>query len=78
MLVAVKALRQKKPARIIVAVPVGAVDSCALLRRHADEVIAYRMPEPFGGVGAWYDDFSQVSDEEVRTLLNRAALQRAS
>lgn len=78
MFVAVKALRQQKPARIVVAVPVAAPDSCALLRRHADEVIAYRTPEPFGGVGAWYDDFSQVSDAEVRTLLSRAALQRAS
>jgi predicted phosphoribosyltransferase len=78
MLVAVKALRQKNPAKIIVAVPVGAADSCALLRRHADDVICYRTPEPFGGVGAWYDDFSQVGDDEVRTLLNRAALRRAS
>jgi putative phosphoribosyl transferase len=78
MLAAVSALRQKDPAKIIVAVPVAPVESCALLRRHADEVICYSTPEHFGGVGAWYDDFSQVTDDEVRALLNQAALRGAS
>jgi predicted phosphoribosyltransferase len=78
MLVAVSALRQKDPAKIIVAIPVAPVDSCALLRKYADELICYSTPERFGGVGAWYEDFSQVSDDEVRTLLNQASLRRAS
>jgi predicted phosphoribosyltransferase len=78
MLVAVSALRQKDPGKIIVAVPVAAVESCALLRKHADEVICYSTPEHFGGVGAWYQDFSQVTDGEVRALLNQASLRSAS
>lgn len=78
MLVAVNALRQKKPAKIIVAVPVAAAESCALLGGYADEVICYNAPDRFGGVGEWYDNFSQVTDEEVRGLLNTAALRSAS
>jgi predicted phosphoribosyltransferase len=69
---------QKDPGKIIVAVPVAAVESCALLRKHADEVICYSTPEHFGGVGAWYQDFSQVTDGEVRALLNQASLRSAS
>jgi predicted phosphoribosyltransferase len=49
-----------------------------LLRKHADEVICYSTPEHFGGVGAWYQDFSQVTDGEVRALLNQASLRSAS
>ena len=78
MLVAVAALREKRPAKIVVAVPVAPVDTCAMLRRYADDVVAYDTPELFGGVGAWYDDFSQVTDREVRALLEQASLRRAS
>lgn len=70
MLVAVQAVRARGAARIVVAVPVGPADTCAQLREAADEVVCYAIPEPFGGVGAWYDDFSQTGDEEVRALLN--------
>lgn len=73
MLAAVHALRQKHPARIVVAVPVGAPEVCDLLRRHADEVVCYLTPERLFSVGTWYEDFSQVEDAEVRELLNRAA-----
>jgi predicted phosphoribosyltransferase len=73
MRAAVFALRQQGPARIIVAVPVGAPDTCMALRAEADEVVCYRMPEPFGAVGLWYQDFAQTTDEEVRSLLKRAA-----
>ncbi len=69
MRAAVMALRQLDPARIVVAAPVGAVDSCALLRGEADEVVCPQAPEPFGGVGLWYDNFDQTSDDEVRALL---------
>jgi predicted phosphoribosyltransferase len=74
MLVAVQALRERKPARIVVAVPVGPLETCAMLRSYADDVICYATPRRFGGVGAWYDDFAQVSDAEVRDLLSRAAV----
>lgn len=73
MMVAVAALRAERPARIVVAVPVGSPDSCAAMRAVADEVICSMTPEPFQAVGLWYDDFSQTSDEEVHELLDRSA-----
>ncbi|MBZ4420909.1 phosphoribosyltransferase [Myxococcus sp. RHSTA-1-4] len=76
MRAAVAALRQQEPARIVVAVPVGAVESCDDLADEADEVICARKPEPFHAVGLWYRDFAQTSDEEVRELLAREARER--
>jgi len=73
MLVAVNALRRKRPAKIVVAAPVASMEAYLLLRAHADEVICYHTPMHFAGVGAWYEDFSQVSDDEVRRLLSQAA-----
>jgi predicted phosphoribosyltransferase len=73
MRVAVLALKQKQPAQIVVAVPVAPRDSCVELESVADKVICAVTPEPFWGVGQWYADFSQTSDEEVRDLLRRAA-----
>jgi predicted phosphoribosyltransferase len=73
MRVAVLALKQKQPAQVVVAVPVAPRDSCAELESVADKVICAVTPEPFWGVGQWYADFSQTSDEEVRDLLRRAA-----
>jgi len=72
MRAAAAALRQKKPARIIVAVPVAAAQTCDEYRMGADEIICANTPEPFFGVGQWYRDFSQTTDEEVRQLLARA------
>ena len=69
MRAAVKAVRQQQPARVIVAVPVGAPSTCADLAREADEVVCVRTPDPFVAVGMWYDDFTPVSDHEVRSLL---------
>jgi len=66
---AVSALRTQGPARIVVAVPVGAPSTCEDLRQIADEVVCAETPEPFSAVGQWYDDFSQTTDEEVRQLL---------
>src|SRR5262245_47461921 len=74
MRAAVAALKQAGPARVVVAVPVGSVDTCAELRNSADEVVCAYMPEPFRAVGLWYEDFSQTTDEEVRELLERDAL----
>jgi predicted phosphoribosyltransferase len=73
MRAAVAALRRLGPARIIVAVPVGAAETCAALREEADAVLCQQTPEPFYAVGAWYQDFTQTTDEEVRDLLARAA-----
>lgn len=72
MLAAVLAIRQQQPLHVVVAVPVGARDSCAALRRQADAVICAATPEPFRAVGLWYDEFAQVTDEEVCALLEQA------
>ena len=66
---AILALKQQHPARIVVAAPVGAPDTCDRLRRVADEVICVATPEPFSAVGLWYEEFSQTTDEEVKHLL---------
>ena len=73
MRVAVLALKQKGPAQVVVAVPVAPADTCAELQSVADKVVCAVTPQPFLGVGQWYEDFSQISDEEVRELLRRAA-----
>ncbi len=69
MQAAILALRRREPKRVIVAVPVGAKETCQALARSADEVVCVATPEPFNAVGLWYEDFSQTSDEEVRRLL---------
>lgn len=69
MRAAVEAVRAHKPARVVVAVPVGAPDACAEFAEIADETVCARTPEPFSAVGLWYRDFSQTTDEEVRALL---------
>ena len=66
----VQALRELGPARIVVAVPVAAQETCPLLGQDADEVICGHTPERFRSVGEWYARFEQTSDEEVRRLLN--------
>jgi predicted phosphoribosyltransferase len=78
MRAAVAALREQGPARIVVAVPVGARETCADLQGEADEVVCALTPEPFFAVGMWYEDFSQTTDEEVRDLLERAAREHAA
>jgi predicted phosphoribosyltransferase len=69
MKAAVRAVRAHAPARIVVAVPVGAPDTCRDLAHIADEVVCARTPRHFSAVGQWYRDFSQTSDAEVRELL---------
>src|SRR5438876_8348534 len=73
MRAAVQALRQQQPARIIVAVPVGAAETCSEFQNEADETVCAQTPEPFYAVGLWYSDFSQTTDEEVHELLEQAA-----
>ena len=71
MRAAARALRVSGPARVVVAVPVGAPQTCEEFRDEVDEVICAMTPEPFRGVGQWYDDFAQTSDDEVHELLGR-------
>jgi predicted phosphoribosyltransferase len=78
MRAAVRAIRDLRPARIVVAVPVGAGETCDELGREADEVVCLRTPVPFAAVGQWYEDFSETSDEEVRSLLAAYAAARVS
>jgi putative phosphoribosyl transferase len=69
MIAAVRALRHRGAAKIVIAVPVGPKSTCATLREEADEVVCLYTPQDFDAVGAWYDDFSQVSDGEVQAGL---------
>jgi predicted phosphoribosyltransferase len=73
MRAAVAALRRRRAAKIIVAVPVGAPETCRELEELVDEIVCAIAPEFFQAVGQYYEDFSQTSDEEVRDLLKRAA-----
>jgi predicted phosphoribosyltransferase len=72
MRAAAAALRQQNPASIVVAVPVSAPQTCDEYRMGVGEIICAMTPEPFLGVGQWYRDFSQTTDEEVRELLEKA------
>ena len=73
----IRALRQMKPARIVVAVPVAPPSTCDHLRPETDELVVLEKPEMFFGVGQFYADFSEVSDEQVVDLLTRAWHQSA-
>lgn len=71
MLAAVRAVRAAGPKSIVVAVPVGPASTCRELGLEADEVVCVTMPPGFEAVGQVYDDFHQVSDDEVREALGR-------
>jgi putative phosphoribosyl transferase len=73
MRAAIATLRQRGVEAIVVAVPVAAPATCAALREAADEIVCVRTPDPFVAVGLWYDDFTPVSDEQVRRLLDEDA-----
>lgn len=73
MQAAVQAVIQRHPARVVVAVPVGARETCDRLSTIADEVTCSRVPEPFFAVGQWYLNFDQTTDDEVRQLLRAHA-----
>lgn len=70
MRAAVQAVRALHAGQVIVAVPVGAPDTCSALRREADDVVCALRPDHFTAVGAWYVDFSETTDDEVRSLLH--------
>jgi putative phosphoribosyl transferase len=69
MVAAIAALRQLNAGRVVVATPTVARSAYDYLRENADEVVAVIVPEEFHGVGQWYEDFSQTSDEEVHRVL---------
>jgi len=73
---AIHAIRKMRPAAIVVATPVAPRATCNLLRREVDELVCVKSPEPFYGVGQFYQDFSEVPDEEVVAMLDRALLPR--
>jgi putative phosphoribosyl transferase len=73
MRAAVAALRRRAPARIVVAVPVGASSTCAEFERIADKCVCAVAPEEFRSVGLWYEDFTQTDDDEVCNLITQAA-----
>lgn len=76
MRAAARALRQLNPAAVVIAVPVGAAETCESMQDEADEMLCAKAPEDFTAVGRWYADFTQTTDEEVCELLNRAAHER--
>src|ERR1700704_5233944 len=73
MSAAIAALRELRPARIVVAVPTASPETCEEMRSKADDVICAITPEPFNAVGRWYRDFSQTTDEEVSALVARTS-----
>lgn len=72
MRAAVQAIQAKKPKKLVAAVPVASREACNAIQPHVDHIICLQKPDPFYGVGAWYDDFSQTSDQEVHQLLAKA------
>jgi predicted phosphoribosyltransferase len=75
MRAAARAVRRQDPERIVVAVPLAAMETCEEFREDVDEIICLVTPRPFGAVGVWYEDLSPTSDEQVHELLERAAAQ---
>jgi len=73
MRAAVAGVRAKRPARIVVAVPAAASETCEAFESEVDEIVCAITPEPFYGVSRWYQNFSQTTDEEVRTFLQQTA-----
>lgn len=72
MLAAIAALRMLKAGRIVAAAPTVAADTYVTIGKDVDEIVAVIVPEDFRGVGQWYEDFSQTTDEEVRQILAEA------
>ena len=77
MRAAIRAVKKRGPAQLVVAVPVAAPDSVATLRREVDEVVCLHEPEHLHAIGRWYEDFRQVPDEEVSRILERFVAETA-
>lgn len=75
---AVQALKRLAPARIVMAVPIGAPEICEQFRHKVDEIVCLETPEELDGVGLWYEDFSQLNDDDVRNFLRRVEQEHAA
>ena len=71
MRAAVQALNEEHPKQLVVAVPVAPTETCEAIRGEVDEIVCALTPPAFYGVGRWYEDFMQTTDDEVRELLGR-------
>jgi putative phosphoribosyl transferase len=71
MRAAVKAIQKMSPNLLVVAVPVASEQTCQELSEEVDEIVCAETPEPFFGVGQWYEDFGETTDEEVKRLLEK-------
>jgi predicted phosphoribosyltransferase len=69
ILVSLKLLRSQHPKKLVVAVPVASEEAANLIKKEVDDFVCLHIPEPFGGVGRFYNDFSETTDEEVMALL---------
>jgi putative phosphoribosyl transferase len=78
MQAALRSIRRRRPARLIAAAPVASRQAVAMLRAEADDVICLSSPRRFGSVGSFYDNFSQVDDEDVLRILLAAAARRGT
>lgn len=76
MLAAIDAVRTRVPTKVIVAVPVAPPEACRAIGRRADAMVCLVTPERMSSVGLWYEDFTQTTDDEVRTLLDAAERER--
>lgn len=76
--VAVAALKTQAPARLVVAVPVAPLSTCQELRKEVDQVVCLMSPEDFWAISLWYQEFTQTSDQEVCSLLERANRKRSA
>jgi putative phosphoribosyl transferase len=75
MRAAVRSVRHRQPAWLVVAVPVGSHQACSALRDEADEVVCLHQPEPFGAVGYYYAHFEPTEDDDVERILHGALAQ---
>ena len=73
MRAAVLAVREESPARIVVAVPVAAAETCDEFQSIVDDIVCAETPNPFYAVGLWYENFTQTTDDEVHDLLSTTA-----
>lgn len=72
MRAAIEALKLLNPGKVVIAVPTASIETCAELESIADDIICAATPHPFRGVGYWYENFSQTTDEEVKDLLKKS------
>jgi putative phosphoribosyl transferase len=78
MRAAIAAVRERSPARVVVAVPVASREAADMIGRAADDFVAVTCPASFFSVGNWYRSFTQVSDDDVRSMLDRASVAHAA